>query len=106
MALIKDETKAVFDMSQISRGDCISIKRTGDTTFRNGFVTEVKPDSLTLLYCNIQNNATSYLNIFAVDVSNDMWEIYWTKDFKTINHEPEIQFSASGGTVTNGGDEF
>lgn len=95
MALIKDETKAVFDMSQISRGDCISIRRAGDTTFRNGFVTEVRPDSLTLLYCNIQNNATSYLNIFAVDVSGGMWEIYWTADFITINHEPEENNSGS-----------
>ena len=89
MSLIKDETKAVFDLTQIHRSDCISIKRTGDTTFRNGFVTEVSPGRITLLYCNIQNNATSYLNVYATDIVNGMWEIYWTSDFITVNHEPD-----------------
>ena len=89
MSLIKDETKAVFDLTQIHRGDCISLKRNGDTTFRHGFVTEAKPDRLTVLYCNIQNNATSYINIYAADIPNKLWEIYWTNDFITIQHEPE-----------------
>ncbi len=89
MSLIKDETQTVFDLTQIKRGDCISIKRAGDTTFRNGFVTEARLDKLMVLYCNIQNNAASYLEVRAADVSNKMWEIYWTSDFITINHEPE-----------------
>lgn len=87
MALIKNETHEVFDLSQIHRADCIRIRRAGDMEFRNGFVTEITPDRLRLLYCNIQNNATSYLDIIAADVAIGVWEIYWTSDFQTINYE-------------------
>lgn len=89
MALIKDETKTVFDLTKIGRGDCIRVKRAGDTTARNGFVTETAEDKITVLYCNIQNNATSYLDITAADVSLKVWEIWWTRDFDSISHEPE-----------------
>ena len=41
MALIVDATHKAFDTAQIQRGDCIRIRRTGDTTARNGFVTEI-----------------------------------------------------------------
>lgn len=87
MALIIDETIKVFDTAQIQRGDCIRIRRVGDTTARNGFVTEVLPDKVRLLYCNIQNNATSYLDLTAADVSAGIWEVHWTSDFKTVNYE-------------------
>lgn len=87
MALIIDETHKAFDQAQIQRGNCIRIRRTGDSTTRNGFVTEVTPDRLRILYCNTQNNATSYIDITAVDVALGMWEVYWTDDFQTINYE-------------------
>lgn len=87
MALITNTTQAVFDLSQIHRADCIRVRRAGDTTFRNGFVTEVTPDKLRLLYCNTQNNATSYLDILAADAAVGVWEIYWTTDFQTVNYE-------------------
>ena len=41
MALIKSATHEEFDLSQIHRGDCIRVRRAGDTTAKNGFVTEV-----------------------------------------------------------------
>ena len=91
MALVKTETKTVFDLSQISRGDCIRVQRAGDTTARNGFITETGEDKITVLYCNIQNNATSYLDITAADVALGIWAVWWTKDFQTIHQEPEPQ---------------
>ena len=87
MALLTNMTQAVFDLSQIRRGDCIRVRRTGDTAFRNGFVTEAASDKLRLLYCNTQNNATSYLDILAADAAVGVWEIYWTTDFQTVNYE-------------------
>ena len=88
MALIKSETQTVYDLSQIQRGDCIRIRRAGDTTARNGFVTEAAADRLVVLYCNVQNNATSYLEVLAADVAVGAWEIYWTTDFQAVKHEP------------------
>lgn len=96
MPLITNATHEIFDLTQIHRADCIRIRRAGDTTFRNGFVTEVTADKLRLLYCNIQNNATSYLDILAADVAIGVWEIYWTSDFQTVNYE--MNASVSGGT--------
>lgn len=87
MALIKNATHEEFDLTQIQRGDCIRIKRAGDTTAKNGFVTDVSPNKLRILYCNTQNNATSYLDLTAADVSIGVWEIYWTRDFQTIEYE-------------------
>ena len=39
------------------------------------------------MYCNTQNNASSYLDITAADVAIGVWEIYWTRDFQTVNYE-------------------
>lgn len=87
MALIVDASRKAFDTAQIQRGDCIRVRRTGDTTARNGFVTEVTPDRARILFCNTQNNATSYLDIMAADVAIGVWEVYWTQDFRTVNYE-------------------
>ena len=89
MALIKKETQSLFDLTQIKRGDCVRIRRSCDTTARNGFVTEATPNRLMVLYCNVQNNAYSYLEVYAEDVALGVWVIDWTADFETINHEPE-----------------
>ncbi len=94
MALVRNATHAEFDLAQIRRGDCIRVKRAGDATAKNGFVTEVTVNKLRLLYCNTQNNATSYLDIPAADVSVGVWEIYWTRDFQTVNYEnnaPQVE---------------
>jgi len=87
MALIMDMAYKAFDITQIQRGDCVRVRRTGDSTARNGFVTEATPDRLRILYCNAQNNATSYLDITATDVAIGVWEVYWTRDFQTVNYE-------------------
>lgn len=97
MALIKSEKQTVFDLTQIQRGDCIRIQRAGDTTARNGFVTEADEDTVRVLYCNIQNNAKSYLDIRAADVALGIWRIDWTTDFDTIHHHPEQEAPVQDG---------
>lgn len=87
MGLIKHATQSVFDLSLVQRGDCIRFRRAGDTVARNGFVTEAKSNKLTILYCNVQNNACSYIDIKAADVALGIWDIFWTQDFQTIYHE-------------------
>lgn len=94
MALIKRATHDEFDLSQIHRGDCIRVKRAGDTTARNGFVTEVSETKVRILYCNVQNNATSYLDLPVADVAIGAWEIYWTSDFQTVNYENNSPLSS------------
>ena len=96
MALVIDATVNAFDLAMISRGDLIRLKRAGDTTWRNGFVTKTNPQTVEILYCNTQNNATSFLQISAADVAVGAWEIYWTTDFHTIHYENNAPGADSG----------
>jgi hypothetical protein len=87
MALIADKTEKIFDLAEIHRSDCVRIRRVNDSIFKNGFVTKAGEDAIEILYCNTQNNATSYLIVKAADVAVGVWELYWTTDFQIINHE-------------------
>jgi hypothetical protein len=88
MSLILGRNVQAFDIDIIKRGDCVRAKRAGDTIYRNGIVTKVTESMVEVLYSNVQNNATSFINIYAVDVAVGVWEIFWTCDFKTINYHP------------------
>ncbi len=87
MALVKDTAVKIFDLETVRRGDCIRIRRTGDTEYRNGFITKADEKELQILYCNTQNTAQSYLNVTAADVAIGVWEVWWTADFQTVNYE-------------------
>ena len=88
MSLTTGKNVAIFDRTIINRGDAIRFKRAGDTQFRNGIITRLTDELIEVLYSNIQNNATSYAHITAVDVAVGVWEVYWTTDFMTINYQP------------------
>ena len=80
---------AVFDRSVVNRGDAIRFRRAGDTAFRNGIITRIINDGqIEVLFSNVQNNATSFAQINAVDVAVGVWEIFWTTDFQTVNYQP------------------
>lgn len=87
MALVTETGVQIFDLTQINRGDLVRIKRAGDTTYKNGFVTQVNNSEMQILYCNTQNNATSYIKLLAVDVAIGVWEVWYTADMQTVNHE-------------------
>ena len=87
-SLIADRNIQIFDKNAIGRGDLIRVRRAGDNTFRNGFVTRVTETMMEILFANVQNNATSFLQIMAVDVAIGVWEIRWSRDLVTINVEP------------------
>ncbi len=87
MALVIDTSVKAFDLEAIHRGDCIRIRRAGDTTYKNGIVTKVTEKEIQILYANTQNTATSYATITAADVAIGVWEVWWTTDFHTVNYE-------------------
>lgn len=87
MALVIDTAVKEFDLQVIHRGDCIRIRRAGDTTFKNGIVTKVTEKDVQILYANTQNTATSYVTVTAADVAIGVWEVWWTTDFQTVNYE-------------------
>ncbi len=87
MALVIDTSVKAFDLEAIHRGDCIRIRRAGDTTYKNGIVTKVTEKEIQILYANTQNTATSYATITAADVAIGVWEVWWTTDFQTVNYD-------------------
>ena len=88
MALITNVSVPKFDQTVINRGDAIRVRRATDTTASNGIVTRLTDTLIEILISNTQNNATSFMQIFAGDVAIGVWEIWWTTDFKTINYNP------------------
>jgi hypothetical protein len=86
---------AVFDKTLVNRLDAVRFRRAGDTSFRNGIITKVSDNQIEILGGNIQNQATSFTQINAVDVAVGVWEIYWTTDFITVNYQPGA--GSSGG---------
>ena len=99
MSLIVDNTTAIFDRTNIKRGDAIRFRRAGDTVARNGIVTKVTDKQLQAIYANTQNTANSFVQIDAVDVAVGVWEVWWTSDFEEINYNPGV---AVGGGDSGG----
>ena len=97
MALITNVSVPQIEQTVISRGDVIRVRRATETTGRNGIVTRVTDTLIEILTSNIQNNATSFMQISAGDIAIGVWEIWWTNDLLTVNYNPAA--TAGGGTV-------
>ena len=88
MSMTTGKIVAIFDQAIVKKHDAIRFRRAGDTEFRNGIITKVSDSQIEVLGGNIQNAASSYTQINAVDVAVGVWEIYWTTDFQTVNYQP------------------
>jgi hypothetical protein len=91
-----DVTVQKFDPLTVHQGDVIRFRRLGDTARRNGIITKVAPDRITVLFANIQNNATSYAELTAADVAGGVWEVYWSTDLLTVNYNPGADTGGGG----------
>lgn len=87
MSLVKQESNPVYDLTLITRGTCVRVTKRGDTTARNGIVTEAKKGKITILYTNKQDTAVTYLDIPVSEVVAGLWEIRYTTDFETVYKE-------------------
>lgn len=85
MPLIAKSKEKVFDETSIRKGDLIRAEYEGWDKPRNGIVTNVKKDKLTVLFLPEIGNVTSYYTILAQEVAEDKWEVRWTEDLETIN---------------------
>ena len=88
MSLITNKNAPVFDLTAINRGDNIRIRRATDANARNGIVTRLDENRMQILWANVQNNATSFMDVDATDVAIGVWEIWWSSDMQTINYHP------------------
>ncbi len=87
MSLIISTTEQVFNPQDIEQGDLIRAKYSGWGSWRNGIVTAVQPDKLTVLFLPGVGNVTNYFQIAASEVEAGSWAVKWTTDLVTIKTE-------------------
>lgn len=90
MLLIIDNTEKVFDIAKIGKGDLIRAKYHSWPAPRNGIVTAVSENKLTVLFLPDIGNVTNYFVILASEVEAQKWAVKWTSDFVSINAEGEL----------------
>lgn len=84
MSLIKSTTETTFDQQYIHKGDLIRAQRSGWEAAKNGIVTAVTDDKLTILTLPDIGNVTNYFVVYASEVDAELWYIRWTTDLETI----------------------
>lgn len=87
MPLITDSNKKVFDTTNVKKRDLIRAKYIGWDKPRNGIITAVSEEKLTVLFLPAIGNVTNYYTILASEVATGKWTATWTSDFGTINTE-------------------
>ena len=91
MPIIKDSTEKIFDPEQVQKGNLINAKRAGWTEPKNGIITAITDDQLTVLMLPGIGNVTNYFIIPASEVVGGVtWELLWTKDMITIKTDGAI----------------
>jgi len=85
MPLIIDSTEKVFDASSVHKGDLIRAQYHTWTEARNGLITAVSEDKLTVLFLPGLGNVTNYFTILANEVVEGKWTVRWTTDLVVIN---------------------
>mgnify|MGYP000957146870 CR=1 FL=1 len=87
MPLITDTINKVFDKASVHKGDLIRAKHVTWDEPRNGIVTTVSDNKLTVLFLPGLGNVTNYFTILASEVETGKWTVRWTTDMEIINTE-------------------
>lgn len=87
MPLITDTINKVFDKASVHKGDLIRAKHVTWDEPRNGLVTTVSDNKLTVLFLPGLGNVTNYFTILASEVETGKWTVRWTTDMEIINTE-------------------
>lgn len=87
MPLITDTINKVFDKASVHKGDLIRAKHETWDEPRNGIVTTVSDNKLTVLFLPGLGNVTNYFTILASEVETGKWTVRWTTDMEIINTE-------------------
>lgn len=75
-----------FDGEIVKCGGLIRAKYRTWTDFRNGLVSRVQPDKLTVLFQTGANATVSYFVIRAAEAADDHWQIFYSSDMEEIYH--------------------
>lgn len=87
--LITGET-LIFNGEVVRQSGLIRGKYHTWKDFRNGLVSRVQPDALTILFQTGANSSTSYYRIKAAEVAAGLWELIYTNDFDVVIRTGEL----------------
>lgn len=85
MSLIKDSSTKAFDADAIHKGDLIRAQYHTWPEPRNGIVTAVSDEKLTVLFLPGLGNVSNYFPIGAAEVVAGTWTVKWSRDLESIN---------------------
>ncbi len=84
MALIETRDSPQFIPEEIHERDLVRARYHTWPEPRNGLVTTVRKDVLTVLFMPAIHRATCYFTVKAQEVADGKWEISYTADMETI----------------------
>lgn len=84
MSLVMEKPTAIFDMSQIKRGDLLWGKHCTWNEGKAGFVTTATEQQLIVQYYPGIGNVTNHFIIPVSEVIDGQWEIRWSTDMTEI----------------------
>ncbi len=85
MLLLIEKPIAIFDMSQIKRGDLLWGKHCTWNKGKAGFVTSATEDKLIVQYYPGIGNVTNHFMIPVAEVVSGQWEIRWSADMSQVS---------------------
>lgn len=94
MELLKKSTITAFDTEAIKKGDLIRAKYKTWPEPRNGIVTAVSEQRITVLYLPGLHNVSNYFPITAEEAAAGLWSLLWSSDLVDINQQDAEQGGA------------
>lgn len=110
MSLVAEKQTAVFDLTQIRRGDLLYGRHQTWSEGKAGFVTSATENKLTVQYFPGIGNVTNHFIIYISEAVNGEWEIRWSANMKEIyeygikTEEKEPEEEGGGGNAAGGAD--
>ena len=72
----------------IGKGDFVRAKREDWSEYKNGFITDVTRDRISVLCYMAEGNAVNYFEVFAEDAVSGRWSIYRSRDLISVDYYP------------------
>lgn len=84
MSLITEKQTAVFDLTQINRGNLLWGRHASWSEGKAGFVTSATENQLIVQYFPGIGNITNHFIVPLTEVLNGQWEIRWSADLSQV----------------------
>ena len=97
MSLIKNETRPVFDLNEIEKGNLLYARHRSwqNAEGKSGLAADVTEQEILVQYISGIRNVTNHFRIPVKEAAEGEWQIRWSKDMAEI-YEIEMKPSAIG----------